>query len=758
MLKDFKDPNYRWKPHRRGPAQLVFHGDTGCYSMLVYTPNKFLMNNYAGMGLGGGTGAGIDPFITNKQVIFLGDGTFFHSGMLAVSDSIKNKQDITYIILDNKTTAMTGHQPHAGTETDIMGRHTFSQNIEHILLAMSDANIPITRVDPADRDRYRALVEETILKDGVKIIIADKECGITFQRKVKILKKQALKEAGYLPVEKRINITADVCEYCLECTNTTGCPGLNVVETDFGPKISTDLSVCVSDGACAKGKVCPSFEEVVIYRRQAPGDPMGTLNLDTLPAPRPPDFDKAWNAYIGGIGGQGAGVASAILTHAGAAAGYHVVFNDKKGLAIRNGGVYSHISFSREDAVRSPIISYADCDLILGMDILEAFRACDPRYPFKLAHPDKTYAVVNNTKNPTITTLTGEEDFSPAAIEPAFRNFTKDFFSAPLGDLCEKYLGGKTCMNVALLGAAYQLGRLPLSWENLKAGLSRTVRPADMRINLQAFLLGRKIAAAPAAFMPKSARKPYRALLSEKAALLERRREGLGRRYQEILSKAADELHLEDSWKSQFALRVYDLILYENENYAQIYADFVRRAFIKDSAAYGHHLTRAVLWNLHKVMAIKDEIFVAELLTREEKLEEDKQRYNIDESRGDRIDYVHLNRPQFNVLGWDIQWDMRTKNWMLHLMKQMKFLRWLLPQWHSKEKAFRDWYAGHLERMLNEPALDEKSRYDIWVKVLRLPEKVTGYRQIRHPKMEKARAEAGELLASRPRRTPALVP
>ena len=101
--------------------------------MLMFEPTKDLMHNYSGMGLGGGTGAGIDPFIRNKQVVFMGDSTFFHSGQAAISNSLKNGQDITYVILDNKTTAMTGHQETPSTETNLMGDHTFSQNIEAIV-------------------------------------------------------------------------------------------------------------------------------------------------------------------------------------------------------------------------------------------------------------------------------------------------------------------------------------------------------------------------------------------------------------------------------------------------------------------------------------------------------------------------------------------------------------------------------------------------------------------------------------------------
>src|SRR3989338_1792213 len=185
VKKSFRDPSYMRKHHSREAVDLLFHGDTGCYTMLMFEPNAELMHNYSGMGLGGGTGAGIDPFITNKQAVFMGDSTFFHSGMIAISDAIKHSQDITFIILDNGTTAMTGHQPTAAQELDIMGNRTVAQDIEEVVRGMAKgSNIPICRTNPAYREQYRELIEETLLQDGVKIIIADKECGITYDRKV----------------------------------------------------------------------------------------------------------------------------------------------------------------------------------------------------------------------------------------------------------------------------------------------------------------------------------------------------------------------------------------------------------------------------------------------------------------------------------------------------------------------------------------------------------------------------------------------
>ena len=264
ITKQFMDADYMKKTHDSLPVDLIFHGDIGCYSMLKYEPFPRLMHNLSAMALGGGAGAGIDPFIQNKQIVFMGDSTFFHGGMSAISDSIKNNQDIAYIILDNQTTGMTGHQPTPADPVDILGNPTFAQDIEKVAHGLAgDSEITIVRVNPEDRLNYKKYLEKAILKDGIKIVIADKECAITLHRRLRREKQSIIEKNGFLKKEKHINITPEVCEFCLECTKSTGCPALKIIDTDYGNKIAIDRSNCVTDGACARIKwACPSFEEV----------------------------------------------------------------------------------------------------------------------------------------------------------------------------------------------------------------------------------------------------------------------------------------------------------------------------------------------------------------------------------------------------------------------------------------------------------------------------------------------------------------
>jgi indolepyruvate ferredoxin oxidoreductase len=145
-------------------------------------------------------------------------------------------------------------------------------------------------------------------------------------------------------------------------------------------------------------------------------------------------------------------------------------------------------------------------------------------------------------------------------------------------------------------------------------------------------------------------------------------------------------------------------------------------------------------------MAIKDEVYVAHLLTSEEKLRRDRARYDVDPERGDEIHYHHLNRPEFNLLGIRLAWNMKTRNWMLRIMRRMRWLRRALPQWHTKEKDFREWYrqtAQEAAFYLNQPGA-----YSKVVELLKLPEAVTGYREVRYPKIDEAYKLANGLMES----------
>ncbi len=739
LVADFKNPQYMKKKYKREPIDVLFHGDAGCYVLLFMPPNGPLMHNYIGMGLGGGTGAGISPFSTNKSVCFVGDSTFFHSGLAEVSDSIKNNQDVLYVILDNKTTAMTGHQPHPGMGADLMGNPTFAQDIEKVLAGLTNGEeVSIARINPERREDYREVIEDMLLEDGVKFIIADKECGITYQRRKRHdLAKQKVKK-GYLPKQTRINVNDHTCEFCLECTRLTGCPGLAIEETLYGKKMSTDISYCVSDMACTRIKACPAFEELVIVRAHKPTKPV-VPDPSALPEPEMFQFEDDWRGYIAGVGGMGIGSSTAVLVTAARKHGYHVTFCDKKGIAIRNGGVYSQLTFSKKPKVVSPLMPQGKTNLLLGLDILEAVRGIDPRFNFRIGSKEYTHSVVNTHKTHTILTLMGKDDFDPSKLTELFKKYTTDYFGGDLSQIAEDYLGNKVFVNIMLLGAAFQKGLLPLSLRDMTEAIQDNFEPRAAAHNIQAFHLGRHVVLHPEKYNVE-VREGFQEMMERKARILAT---GKKADYKAMVAQFLKAWEGDEDTRAQFVSRIYDLIQFDGLSYAQKYLDRVLATLKKDSKEKGFEATKAVVKYLHKVMEIKDEVYVAHLLTSPEKYEKDAKRYKLDLKGGDRIEYRHFNRPQFDFLGLHIQFDLKSRDWMLRIMKHMKFLRVLLPQWHAREKAFRQWYGELVDRF----AYQNAEEYDRWVRVLSVPEEVRGYRTVRYPKMEQAQQLAARILS-----------
>jgi indolepyruvate ferredoxin oxidoreductase len=786
----FKDADYMRRKHKRGPVDLISHGDTGCYTMLMFAPTEQLMHNYSGMGLGGGTGSGIDSFLDpdrNRQIVFMGDGTFFHSGQVAISNAVAANQDLTFIILENGTTAMTGHQGHAATDSDLVGNPFPKQEIERVVRGMN--GVSVDRADPADRAKWRKILEKRILSKGVKVVIADKECGITLHRRKKREEAKLAKERGFLPTKTHMNVTPEVCENCLECTKATACPGLVPADTDYGRKIDTDLTWCVNDGACERVQVtneaansvkpCPSFEQVKLVRTGKPRDPLAGLDLEHLPEPpiRSLPTDRAWRCHLTGVGGMGVGTVAAVLVTAAHHAGYRAIFNEKKGLAIRNGGVFAQIAWvegtkgrrdegaegSEPASGRSSIshlapqslspttalIPYGQADLLLGIDVLEAARAVDPREPFRVATKGRTAAVLNLHKQATVYGLLGREDFDPVELKnriddrtDAARNYAKD-----LTAIAQKHLGSSQFVNVIALGVAFQLGHLPVP----RAALERAI--ADMgraKENLRAFALGRALALTPDALAGRPEPTTWEELLAHKLHLLRTHKSHGGSKkaakFEELVRHGMKVMpNLPATAKYDLTVRIHDLLQWGGPKYAKQYLDAVRGIYRRDSADQRYEATVAAVWSVAKVMLIKDEPFVSYLLTRPEKKLRDAAKYNVDESAGDKLVYRHHTSPEFPIGPWRLRLKITTTDWQLNLARRMTLLR-KLPGWHRRETEFRDWFLGLLPQL----DLATEASYARGVEVLRAVEPVTGYREIRYPKQDAARERIGRLMASSP--------
>jgi indolepyruvate ferredoxin oxidoreductase len=388
---------------------------------------------------------------------------------------------------------------------------------------------------------------------------------------------------------------------------------------------------------------------------------------------------------------------------------------------------------------------------MLGIDILEAARGLDPGGNLRVGGT-RTGAIINRQKTPTINTLLGTDDFCVETLETTLRRHLDParYFSAEVSQLSERMFGTKLYANVIMLGIAFQRGELPLSLPSLEYGIQETMGSAATE-NWLAFKLGRKLAHDQAIATPVlTAAASYHDVVAEKSARLKRfggkgKGEKLARKYWRMVTGALEKLTLDARHQSLLAQRIYDLIRYENAAYAEDYVARLLRVHEKDSVAFGYGATEAALWNLHRVMAIKDEVYVAWLLSSEEKYELDRERYNVRPELGDKIIHRHLNRPEFTFGNRTLRFKIKTRPWMLKLMRRGKFLRRLLPAWHARERAFRQWYFD-LASQFSAPS--SSAAYAIWLQLLRLPEEATGYREVRYPRMDAAQNRAKDLLAS----------
>jgi len=269
----------------------------------------------------------------------------------------------------------------------------------------------------------------------------------------------------------------------------------------------------------------------------------------------------------------------------------------------------------------------------------------------------------------------------------------------------------------------------------------------DHRRNLKAFNIGRKLALEPRKLAPRPTPTTWEQFVTNKLRLIRRRRASsrLAADFERLAYASVRLLkNIPDAAKYDLAVRIYELVHYQNIAFAKRYTDLLRDVYQKDSSGQAYGATCAAIRNLAKVMLIKDEPYVAWLLTRPEKIERDIEKYGIDVPNGDRLRYEHYTSPEIPIGPWRIRLKLRTRNWQLRLVSRCRWLR-KMPTWHRREKAFRDWYIGVLQRV----DLGGDVNYRKWLSILNSPEQVSGYREVRYPKMDAAIKDVEQQLAQR---------
>ena len=512
----------------------------------------------------------------------LGDGTYFHSGSLAIRAALAAKINITYKILYNDAVAMTGGQPIDGTiSVPMIARQMAAEGVQRIALVSEDLSRYVDRsllpesVTLHDRKELEAVQRELREHKGVSVLIYDQTCAAE--------KRRRRKKGEYPQAKARLFINEAVCEGCGDCGVQSNCTSLLPLETEFGRKRHIDQSSCNQDYSCVEG-FCPSFVTVegatVRKSRAARDNP--AAEFGPLPDPQPAEIrDAPYNILITGIGGTGVITIGALLGMAAHLEGKGVCVLDMTGMSQKNGAVTSHVRIAaRPGDIRAQRIATGEANLILGCDMLTA----GAQDAIAKTRPGVTVAVINSHEQPP-GQFTQDPDWRfPAEQIRALIDESVDGRSHFVDGtrLATALLGDSIAANLFMLGYAFQKGLIPLS----EAALNRAIELNAVAIeaNQQAFLWGRR------------------------AAMNLEQVERIATPAQPVV------MHLPQSLDALVRKRAAFLIAYQNADYAKRYETFVDKVRRAEAAlGKGDALSKAVAGSLFKLMAYKDEYEVARL-------------------------------------------------------------------------------------------------------------------------------------------------
>lgn len=477
------------------PEGSYAFGGIGCHYMATWMPDRET-HTFTQMGGEGATWIGQAPFTTTKHVFQnLGDGTYFHSGLLAIRAAVASGVSITYKILYNDAVAMTGGQPLDGTLTvaDLI-RQVAAERVNRIALVSDHPEAwrgqfhGVTGYSLHHRDEMDALQRELREYDGTSVIVFVQTCAAEKRRR---RKKGSLKDPA-----KRLFINDAVCEGCGDCSIKSNCLSVVPKETELGRKRQIDQSSCNKDYSCANG-FCPSFVSVIGGTLRKPDGAAGDVDavFDPLPEPVLPSLDKPWNTVVTGVGGTGVLTITALVAMAAHIEGKGCATMNQTVLAQKFGAVVSHVrvSASQEDikAVRIPA---GEADLLLGCDLVvtSTYEALG-----KVAL-GRTRAVVNDAEVPTSAfILDPDARFPMDAMKAKVRDEAGDSatFFIDSTRIATQLLGDSIGSNLFLLGYAWQQGLVPVSAAALEEAIE--LNAVAVRFNKEAFLWGRRCAHQP---------------------------------------------------------------------------------------------------------------------------------------------------------------------------------------------------------------------------------------------------------------------
>ena len=556
----------------------------GCHFMAQWMDRR--TDTYTHMGGEGATWIGTAPF-TELDHVFqnIGDGTYFHSGYLAVRACVAANVNMTFKILYNDAVAMTGGQHVDGQLTvPQVTRQLAAEGVARIAVVTDEPHkYPIGTAFAAGttihhRDDLDAVQRELRQWKGVSALVYDQTCAAE--------KRRRRKRGAFPDPQKRAFINERVCEGCGDCSVKSNCLSVVPVETEYGRKRAIDQSSCNKDYSCVKG-FCPSF--VTVHGGRPRRRKTGEAGIEDMTFPEPvlPALDRPFGMLVAGVGGTGVVTIGALVGMAAHLEGKGVSILDITGLAQKGGAVLSHVRVAQTpEALHAVRVAAGGANLVLGCDLVVAAGA----EALSKMRAGTSRAIVNDHETPTAGFTRNPDLAFPAdGLRDTIRQGTgaarAEFVDATT--LATALLGDSIAANLFLLGYAYQRGQIPVSAEAILRAIE--LNAVSLEMNRRAFLWGRRAAHDPAAV--------------EAAA-----RPGLGHMATRTTSRTLDEL---------IADRAAELTRYQNAAYAARYKALVDKARAAEGArAPGlDGFALAVARYAYKVMAYKDEYEVARLYT-----------------------------------------------------------------------------------------------------------------------------------------------
>jgi indolepyruvate ferredoxin oxidoreductase len=554
----------------------------GCHYMVLWMDRE--TSTFTHMGAEGVTWVGQAPFTNEKHVFTnLGDGTYFHSGILAIRAAVAAKVNITYKILFNDAVAMTGGQEFDGPlDPGIISRQIAAEGVGPIIVVTDEPEKYPDDYKWAEgvtvRHRSELMDVQRELRDqpGVSAMIYDQTCASE--------KRRRRKRNEYPDPAKRAVINEAVCEGCGDCSVQSNCLSVEPLETELGRKRQINQSSCNKDFSCVTG-FCPSFVTVEGGALKKPKKAAaGEAAPPQLPTPALPPTAQPYGILITGIGGTGVVTVGQILAMAAHVEGKGAIVLDMSGLAQKGGPVMSHVRLAdRQEDLHSTRVGTGSADLVIGCDLIVTAS----RDALSRMGEGRTFAAINSTGSSTAAFVKNPDWQFPGAssqaeIVKACGAGRVDFVDA--GQIATVLMGDSIATNMFMLGYAWQKGQVPLS----EASILRAIELNNVSVgfNKSAFHWGRSAAHDLASVVK----------MTTPAKVIEFKR-----------SDSLDDL---------VKRRVELLTAYQDADYAKQYKSFVDQVRAEEAGlGKGTRLAEAVARYYYKLMAYKDEYEVARLYT-----------------------------------------------------------------------------------------------------------------------------------------------